>query len=73
MAYETPECPYCGDGKPLDNDGAESKGDGDMYDVLSCPEHGPIYHHHATYCRCGCGGGRLFNVYDPDFIPIRWY
>jgi ribosomal protein L37E len=69
---ELPECPNCG-GK-LENEGAESQGDGDMYDVLSCRECGPVYHWHASYCECGCGGHRLFNVYDPDWIPApAWY
>lgn len=62
-----PECPECG-GK-LDNHGAESRGDGDIYDTLSCPECGPVYEWHATYCRCqACGdtGSHLVNVYDPE-------
>ncbi len=64
---ELPECPNCGG--QLDNAGAQSDGDGDIYDVLSCRECGPVFHWHASYCRCGCGGHRLFNVYDPDWDP----
>lgn len=67
-----PECPQCG--AKLENNGAESKGDGDIYDVLWCDECGPAYHWHASYCECGCGGDRLFNVIDPEFLPApSWY
>lgn len=55
--------------KPLTNSGAESRGDGDIYDVWVCDEHGPILHVHADYCECGCGGEQIDNVYDPDDIP----
>ena len=62
-----PECPNCG--SQLSNHGAASRGDGDIYDELHCRECGPVYEWHADYCECGCGGGRLVNVYDPEFIP----
>lgn len=59
-----PDCPNCGES--LANHGAQSHGDGDIFDELYCPLCGPVYHWHATYCECGCGGGRLENVYDPE-------
>jgi hypothetical protein len=73
---ELPKCHQCGG--PLENSGAESQGDGDIYDLLCCAECGPAYEWHATYCRCDrCGGqgDRLINVIDPNFIPmpIPWY
>lgn len=77
---ELPECPNCGG--PLENHGAESHGDGDMYDLLVCckgePPCGPVYEWHASYCRCErCGGrgDRLVNIYDPAYVamPIPWY
>lgn len=84
---ELPECPNCG--SKLHNHGAESHGDGDMYDLLVCegerdpetgemsPPCGPIYEWHASYCRCErcVYGDRLINIYDPENIPwpIPWY
>jgi len=73
---ELPECPNCGGA--LENCGAQSQGDGDIYDLLECRECGPVFEWHASYCRCErCGGmgDRLINVYDPSFVPmpIPWY
>jgi hypothetical protein len=69
--HHLPRCPNCG-GK-LDNHGAASRGDGDIFDELWCSNRetqcGPVYEWHATYCECGCGGGKLVNVYDPEFMP----
>lgn len=65
-----PECPNCGG--PCSNHGAESRGDGDIYDVWWCRgegQCGPVLHIHADYCKCGCGGGHVESVYDPEFIP----
>ncbi len=80
---ELPKCPNCG--APLHNYGAESHGDGDMYDLLVCEGYpaeteywekgvpcGPVFEWHASYCRCErCGGvgDRLINIYDPENIP----
>lgn len=67
------------------NHGAESHGDGDVYDLLCCdgkrdPETGklsvpcgPIFEWHASYCRCercGGSGNRLINIYDPEYMQM---
>lgn len=59
-------CLVCGE--PLANDGAESRGDGDLYDTWSCDEHGRIYDVHADFCECGCGGGQIEEVYDAEYF-----
>lgn len=45
-------CPKCGE--HMENDGAHSDGDGDIYDLISCSE--PYceysYKRHASYCTC---------------------
>lgn len=44
-------CPDCH--TMLQNHGAESRGDGDMYDVWYCNDcHCVKYHAHAKYCQC---------------------
>jgi hypothetical protein len=47
----TQVCPDCGGF--LSNHGAESCGDGDVYDVWYCIDcHCAKYHVHARYCEC---------------------
>ncbi len=50
-------CPDCE--TPLGNWGAESDGDGGIYDVLGCGECGLAqFQRHATYCLCAeCAEG----------------
>lgn len=56
-------CPDCGE--RLHNEGAESQGDGDIYDVWACPQcETRKFEHDASYCACGCGGGELVRVHD---------
>ena len=44
-------CPDCG--TTIVNHGAESQGDGDIYDVWYCIDcHCAKYHSHAKYCEC---------------------
>jgi hypothetical protein len=44
-------CPDCG--APLQNWGAHSDGDGDIYDAIGCPECEEVKEkRHATYCHC---------------------
>jgi len=44
-------CPDCG--APLENWGAASDGDGDIYDEIGCSQCEEIKEKwHATYCRC---------------------
>ena len=64
---EAPTCHQCG--KALDNAGAESRGDGDICDILECPDHGRVYEVHSNYCECGRGGSEINEVYDPRDIP----
>jgi hypothetical protein len=52
-------CPDCG--FTLSNAGAESQGDGDMYDVWYCNTcHCRKYHEHASYCECIECASRFF-------------
>lgn len=51
---------------PLGLEGAESRGDGDIYDVYTCPDHGRIFEVHASYCQCGCGDHWVNEVFDPS-------
>lgn len=72
----TQVCPDCGN--TLSNSGAESRGDGDIYDVWYCDEcHCAKYRIHANYCRCidcGDGGGTVERVYDePDYSFFEPY
>lgn len=56
-------CPDCG--AMLENMGAASRGDGDIFDTFHCVEcRAEKYHVHASYCRCGCGGGEVERVWD---------
>lgn len=49
--YHTQECPDCG--TTLSCEGAESRGDGDMYQGWYCHDcHCRKYEEHASYCRC---------------------
>lgn len=69
------DCPDCSD--TLFNWGAMSRGDGDIYDEWGCENYrggcgGAKYEVHASYCKCGCGGGAVHRVNDqnePSFIP----
>lgn len=65
------DCPTCGEA--LSNGGAESKGDGDIYDIWDCKNCGPTYEVHATYCQCGCGGRAIYNIQDPEWFPFDPY
>ena len=72
MPRPLPSCPAPRCTKALQNHGAESHGDGDIFDLLWCPDHGPVYHFHADYCRCrDCryGENKLHDVWDPEYVP----
>lgn len=60
------ECPDCG--APCENHGAESRGDGDMYDAWHCPKClRRCFEVHASYCECvDCEGhcGKVHRVED---------
>lgn len=47
------------------NHGAESQGDGDMYDVWYCTDcHCAKYHVHAKYCECQACAERFCGKYS---------
>lgn len=48
-------CPRCSCG--MEGHGAESRGDGDIYDLWVCWSCFSRHEIHASYCECGCGGG----------------
>ena len=65
-------CPECE--RPCSNHGAESRGDGDMYDVWACDRcHRRCYEVHAGYCECiDCQGG-CGRVHRCDDEPDTFY